>query len=486
MGRTKTVAIIGAGMAGLAAANLLSARGVAVRLFEANAKVGGCCATTRIGGYTFNDGAIYLAMPGMLDHLFGMLGLDRGHLLPLKRISPCQFAALPDGTTVTIGEGPALAISVKQDAAATVKLQSELEGFLKKWEPTLRLFADDIMIHPLSLPHLLAKGWRHLSMLRGTAASHLNSSFSSEAVRAALAGALLYAGAPPDEMPAALLLGLVAMLRDGYFLPQGGMGRMPEVLSDALKARGGDIHLNSSIRRILVSGGRAHAVEVEHEGVVEVDAVISTTSAMHTYGTLLSRGDLPARMARRVQKAPLSHKGFVLQLGLSNKIETRSHTNCVLPWLSDQYQVFQPSADSLRWPIYTVPTVTLPELAPPGCSLIEMFPSIDQNIPPDGWDAARKEEVVAHAVERLRRDHDVRVAVCRVLSPKEFQDGAHLYAGALYGLSPVAGPRALFMHRSPIRGLYQAGQTTWPGFGVVGAGISGLLAAETLMRHESL
>ena len=106
-------------MAGLAAANLLSARGVAVRLFEANAKVGGCCATTRIGGYTFNDGAIYLAMPGMLDHLFGMLGLDRGRLLPLKRISPCQFAALPDGTTVTIGEGPELAISGKPSAAAT-------------------------------------------------------------------------------------------------------------------------------------------------------------------------------------------------------------------------------------------------------------------------------------------------------------------------------------------------------------------------------
>jgi len=32
----------------------------------------------------------------------------------------------------------------------------------------------------------------------------------------------------------------------------------------------------------------------------------------------------------------------------------------------------------------------------------------------------------------------------------------------------------------------QAGQTTWPGFGVVGAGLSGVFAAETLIDDESL
>ena len=93
----KTVAIIGGGLAGLAAARRLGASGVAVRLFEANGKVGGCCATTRVGGYTFNDGAVYLAMPGMLDRLFEALGLDRNRLLPLRRISAIQSSTLPDG-----------------------------------------------------------------------------------------------------------------------------------------------------------------------------------------------------------------------------------------------------------------------------------------------------------------------------------------------------------------------------------------------------
>jgi phytoene desaturase len=483
--KSKTVAIIGGGLAGLAAARLLCTRGVAVKLFEANNKVGGCCATTRLGEYTFNDGAVYLALPGMLDQLFHRLELDRHRLLPLRRISAIQTTTLPDGSVVTIGEGSNVSIECDRGTEATAKLHAELQFFLMKWDPVLRFFADDILVHPFSLPRFIAKGWRHLHMLRGTVASQLNSSFSSEAVRAAMAGTLLYTGVPPDKMPASFLLGLVAMFLDGYFLPEGGMGNIPETLSRAVRARGGDIHLNSNVSRVLVKSGRVYGVEVENAGVTEVDAVISTASAMHTYGSLLSEREVPARMRRKVRRTILSRKGFVLQLGLSNKINVRSYTNIVLPWLGDQTQVFLPDKQSLRWPTYMVPTVTAPELAPPGGSIVEIFSPISQEMTADDWNEERKEEVAAQAVERLKELHEITIAVRRILSPKEFQEGTHLYAGALYGLSPLGGPAAMFRHRSPVRGLYQAGQTTWPGFGVASAGMSGVFAAEAFIHDEA-
>jgi phytoene desaturase len=482
----KTVAIVGAGMSGLAAAGRLCAGGVTVRLFEANDKVGGCCATTRIEGYTFNDGAVYLVMPQVLDRLFEALGLDRSRVLPLRRISAVQSAILPDGTIVDISEGPELAVISAEGAAETARLQEEMTDFLEKWKSTLRFFADDVLVRPFSLAHLLAGGWRHLAKFRGTAASHLENGFSSEAARAALGGALLYNGVPPDKMPAASLLGLVAMLGDGYHLPEGGMGRIPEVLSDAVRARGGDIHLNSPVRRILVRNGRAWAIEVENEGVVEVDAVISSVSAMHTYGSLLAGGDVPKRMMRKARRAPLSHKSFILQLGLANRIEARSHINCVVPWLGEQAQVFDTAGGNMRWPTYMVPTVTLPELAPEGCSIIELFLPVGRETAPEDWSKARREEFAAQAVEVMRRYHQIDLAASRAMSPREFQDDLHLYAGAVYGLSPVAGPAALFKYRTPIRGLYQAGQTTWPGSGVAGAGMSGVFAAEALIHGESL
>jgi phytoene desaturase len=484
--KNKTVAIIGGGLAGLAAARLLCTRGVAVRLFEANPKVGGCCATTRLDGYTFDDGAMYLALPGMLDQLFHKLELDRQLLLPLRRITATQTTTLPDGTIVTMGNGTDISIENDRGMVATATLQEELQYFLKKWDPVLRFFADDILLNPLSLPLFIAKGWRHLHMLRGTVASQLNRSFSSEAARAALSGALLYNGVPPDKLPAISLLGLAALLRDGYFLPEGGMGSIPETLSRAVRAQGGDIRLHSKVSRILVKNGRVYGIDVANEGVIEVSAVISSASAMHTFSSLLEKSDVPARMSRKVRRAILSHKGLALQLGLSNKINVRSHTNSVLPWFGEQSQVFLPNKHELRWPVYTVPTVTMPELAPPGGSIVEMYPPINQEMAADDWNEERKEEVAAQAIERLKGLHEINIVVQRILSPKEFQEGTHLYAGALYGLSPLGGPAAMFKHCSPIRGLYLAGQTTWPGFGVASAGMSGVFAAEALIRHEVL
>jgi phytoene dehydrogenase-like protein len=484
MPNNKTIAVIGGGLAGLAAARLLCLNGMSVKLYEANGKLGGCCATTRIGGYTFNDGALFLALPAMLDQLFHRLELDRGSLLPLRRIRALQRTVLPDGAVVTFDDEAGISLEGSRAATDQARTRDELQDFLKKWDPLLRLFANDVLVHPLSLSRLISRGWRHLHLLRGTAASSLNNSFGNEAVRAAMSGTLLFTGIPPDKAPAASLLSLAAMFRQGYFIPEGGMGRIPETLGHAVQELGGDIHLNSNVTRILVNNGRACGIEVENEGVIEVDAVISTTSGMHTFGSLLSERDVPAGMARKVGRAILSHKGFVLQLGLSNKIDASSYSNNVLPFLADQRLLFLPDQHQLRWPVYMVPTLAVPELAPPGGSIVEVFPPIRQDLTAEDWSEERKEEVAAQAIERLKGMHEINIAVRRILSPREFQNGAHLYAGALYGLSPLASPAAMFKHRSLIRALYQAGQTTWPGFGIASAGLSGVMAAEALVRDE--
>jgi phytoene desaturase len=482
MRKAKSVAIIGGGMAGLSAGALLSRRGLEVSILEANSKAGGCCAITDLGGYTFNDGALYLALPCLLDHAFERIGLDRASMLPLRRISASQTASLPDGTVVTFGEGFDIHVERQRGPVDLAGLQAELAAFRRKWEPVLQLFTDDFLLRPFSLLRLIGKGWRHLHKVRGSVASELNACFSDEAVRAALSGALLYTGVPPEKMPILLLIGLVALFRDGLFLPEGGMGSIPEMLSRAVQANGGRIHLNSNVSRILVRNGRIRGVEVDCAGPLETDAVISTVSGMLTFGALMDKCDAPAGMRRKVRKTRLSHKACVVQLGLSNKINVPSHSNCVLPMLEDQYRLFQPCVGAIQWPIYMVPTVTMPELAPAGGSIVEMFPPINQAIAPEGWSEESKEEVAGLAVDALKGIHDIDIAVRRILSPKEFQRCAHLYGGAVYGLSPLGGPGSFYPCRSPISGLYQAGQTTWPGFGVAPAAVSGILAAEALME----
>ena len=83
----KKITIIGGGLAGLTAGTLLAKKGLQVQLLEAREKTGGCCATTDVQGFTFNDGALCLILPEVLDHAFSRLGLERDACLPLRKIN---------------------------------------------------------------------------------------------------------------------------------------------------------------------------------------------------------------------------------------------------------------------------------------------------------------------------------------------------------------------------------------------------------------
>ncbi|MBN8654222.1 MAG: NAD(P)/FAD-dependent oxidoreductase [Anaerolineae bacterium] len=485
MASINSVTIIGGGMSGLAAGGLLARMGIKVKLFEANAKIGGCCATTNIGGYTFNDGALYLALPNMLDRVFAKVGLDRPSVLPLRRITAPQTTVLSNGDKVTFGDGLHMTVEKKHGTVNEATLKKELNDMMKRWEPALRLLGEDILVNPLSFSRILTKGWRHLPKFGGTVADELKRLFSDDSVRAAMSGVLLYTGLPPEKQPAISVLGLVTLFSDGFHLPEGGMGKVPEALSQAMLAHGGEIHLNARVKKIIVKDGRARGLEVEGLGCVEADAVISTVSGMLTFGSLLDDADSPRKMKRMAQSAQLSHSAFSVQLGLRNKIDAPSHSHCFLPPMENHAAVFAPCDDGVKWLVYDAPTVTLPELAPAGGSVIEMYPPVQRNFPIDDWSEERKSTILERAVEALSRVHHLDIAVKRVSSPKEFRNNLNLYRGAVYGLSPQVAPWNHFPHRAPIRGLYQTGQTTYPGYSVGRAATSGILAAETLMADRT-
>lgn len=480
MSKIKTVAIVGGGVSGLSAACYLARNGVQVKLFEANEKAGGCCGTTETDGYAFSDGAVYLAAPAILDHVFQRLGLDRAALLPLRRMENHK-TTLPDGSIVYLRDRSVEVLSADGKRSGNC-CQEELRCFLERWEPVLRLFEEDLMLHPFSLPDFIRKGWRHLHKFQGTVASELSNCFKDEAVRSALSGAVLYTGAPPEKNPARSFLGLASLLSEGFYLPEGGIGKIPEALAVYLKCSGGEIHLNSKVKRIVLRNGRAAGLEVEGKGVVEADAVLSSITGMATFTNLLTEREVPQSMKRKVRSAPLSHRGMAVQLGLSNVIDVDSHSNHILPMMDEQYKALLPEEEALNWLTFSVPTVTDPDLAPQGGSIVEIFPPVEQQIHVDYWDDEKKEQVAALAIEKLCELHKVEIATKRVFSPRDFRDRLHLYQGALCGLSPVADPRAQFAHDSGIPGLYLAGQTTYPGYGVAPAAMSGILAAEAILK----
>ncbi|AOJ08472.1 hypothetical protein WS71_13565 [Burkholderia mayonis] len=124
------VAIVGGGVAGLAAGVELARRGCDVRLYEARDVVGGCASTTDVDGFRFNDGALFVALPRLLDHAFARLGLDRVACVPLRPIAVPQASWLPDGARVALGAHTPL--DAWTDAAKTAAAQPWIDALARR------------------------------------------------------------------------------------------------------------------------------------------------------------------------------------------------------------------------------------------------------------------------------------------------------------------------------------------------------------------
>jgi phytoene dehydrogenase-like protein len=126
--RNDTVVVIGAGVAGLTAAAWLARKGVHVAVLEAAPKVGGCCGTTELQGYRFNDGAQFL-MSQMMAAVFRELEIDAS-TLALRRVRTPLLTELTDGTRVQIDAN--LKVSCLRGRLDTDR-EVELQRMLRRW-----------------------------------------------------------------------------------------------------------------------------------------------------------------------------------------------------------------------------------------------------------------------------------------------------------------------------------------------------------------
>lgn len=480
--RSNKVIVIGAGVAGLTAGSYLARNGFHVTVMEANSKIGGCCGTTEIDGYIFNDGAQYLIYPKLLDLVFSQLGFDRQEILPLRRVTSPATTHLPNGTSVSIGDN--LHIAVENGDINVPIARRELMYLFKKWAPVDEILTEEeFMLNPFSAGKFLSKAWMHLPKFARTLKRELELNFSEPLFRSALAAHLLYAGTPLEKLPAMSIIALVSGLKDGMALPEGGMGKIPDALAHTLQKHGGEILVNARVNSISIKNGRACGVQVDRQGFVEADFVISATTAMATYQLLLEESNQPKQLIRKAKRTPLSMSAFCVQLGVSSRLAVTSHIHYFVPMIDNLNRFFHPKHDEAKWGYYSVPTVVAPELASAGKSIIEYVPVIRQDESTQAWNDERIEYLAGEAIAWLQSHHAMNIEVKRIRSPREFERQLNLYHGAIYGISPAMGLTGLFSHKSLIDGLYLAGQTTYPGLGIPTAALSGIHASKMLIQN---
>lgn len=449
------IAVVGAGMGGLAAAARLAKKGRSVTVFESRPQSGGLASGVDASG-TFFDGGPYLLLdrPG-LEWVFHELGEELSAHVSLRSVDEVYEVQRDDG--------PAVFIYGDLDRTA--------DGLEKTWPgsgPKYRKLVDEMSalherLRPLlvqsrpGLGSLLRTGaWRAIPFLLRSLDGVLDRSGLPREVADALAIWTHVAGQRREEAPSPMAFVPALIHRHQTWYPSGGMRAVPQALEKIARAAGAEFRFGARVRRIRSD------LRLELEGeTVQTEAVVSN-AGLGTYLELLE--GVPGNLAGELRRLPLQAPGVCAYLAAEG----------------------DPSPPYLKF--------RLPKEG--RCRLLIQTGLVDPNaagtlrlMGPVDFDWAEREgpEGQRAYLDRILEEpwwrtpfRSIRTLASRI--PADWGREFGFYRNAM---NPVMTARFMrrgrLAHRCPFRpGLFLAGSATHPGQWVSFSAISGILAAKEL------
>ncbi|THA80282.1 phytoene desaturase family protein [Streptomyces sp. A0592] len=481
-GRTDHVVVVGAGLAGLAAALHLLGAGRQVTVVEKDDLPGGRAGRLRLGGYQVDTGPTVLTMPDLADEAFAAVGDSLYRRVDLIPLHPAYRASFADGSSLDVHtDGETMADAVEQFAgAAEAAGYRRLRAWLQQlYRAQMRHFIDANFDSPLDL---LTGDLARLAALGGFGRldRRIGAFLKDERLQRVFSFQALYAGVPPARALAAYAVIAYMDTVAGVYFPRGGMHALPQAMADAAADAGAELRFGEPVTRLERSGRRITAV-VTAKDRIPCDAVILTADLPLSYGLLERRPRRPLRL-RHSPSAVVLHAGTDrtwAQLG-HHTISFGAAWRTTFDELTRHGTLM--SDPSL---LITRPTATDPTLAPPGRHLhyiLAPCPNTEIGPPGAAWGelGPRYRSRLLSELER-RGLHGIEAAIeeeCLV-TPADWLGQGHA-AGTPFSAAHTFLQTGPFRPRNLVRGTSNAvlaGCGTTPGVGVPTALVSGKLAA---------
>ncbi|WP_326621609.1 phytoene desaturase (plasmid) [Streptomyces anulatus] len=485
MGPVDHVVVVGAGLAGLAAALHLQGAGRRVTVVEREGVPGGRAGLLESGGFRIDTGPTVLTMPDLVEEAFAAVGERMTDRLELIRLTPAYRARFADGSQLDVHtDGAAMEAAVEEFAGARQAVgYRRLRIWLERlYQVQMHRFIDTNFDSPLQLAH---PDLVRLAALGGFGRldARIGHFVSDERLRRVFSFQALYAGVPPARALAAYAVIAYMDTVAGVYFPRGGMHALPRAMADAAADAGASLRYGQSVTQLERSGDRVTAVVTDQERI-PCDAVVLTPDLPISYRLL---GRSPHR------PLPLRHSpsAVILHAGTDRTWPELAHHTISFgaAWKSTFHELTRTgklmSDPSL---LITRPTASDASLAPPGrhlhyvlapCPNTEVGPGVRE------WrelGPRYRDELLAELERREMPGLGAAIEEEGLVTPADWTAQGHS-AGTPFSVAhtfPQTGP---FRPRNLVRGTVNAvlaGCGTTPGVGVPTVLISGKLAAERI------
>lgn len=475
------VIIVGSGIGGLSCGALLSKRGYKVLVLEQYYEVGGYCTSFKRKGFVFNAGVEDISglwEKGPVTNLLKEIGLKKDDLFVKNRIryifkgKNIEANNLEEFIKILINLFPNEKESIYSFFDEAKKAYDECYkettfGTPLPSELIVKVFGEkELLDYPKENPHFY--DWMNKSFK-----DKLDEYFKDEDLKQLLCALLGYVGTTPEETNASSALTAVISyyLYGGYF-PKGGAQNFADSLKNIIENYGGKVLVRHKVDEILVDKGFVKGVRVK-EKVFKAPIVVANVNAKTTFLELIKEDKLDKNFVEYIKSLKMSPSVFLTFLGVDMDL---SEYPTLINNLDDGFGlVINSNAD--------------PSLAPKGKSSLTILTNARYfDFPERGtleYLKMKKDfaEKLIKKAERVIPNLSEKIIVQDEATPKTFERYTFMPEGAIYSFDQSKGVKRPYF-KTPIKGLYLASASTFPGGGIEAVVISGMICANDICNWK--
>ncbi|MBU2541846.1 MAG: NAD(P)/FAD-dependent oxidoreductase [Candidatus Omnitrophica bacterium] len=501
------VIIIGAGIGGLTAGNILAKNGMKVLILEKNQVPGGAVTTFYKDGYPIDitHSLCGIREGAVVNRIFDYLNInERFEFLELEK----PFIYIPKNQNKPIfcyGDFSKYAEELKLYFPAEHKNIKKLFNEITKiWQheavksysnPSLSI----LFLYPFLFPHLFK--YRNYTFEK-----FLNRFISSPALKEIISVYWLYLGLEKGAVSALYMICLLgAYHTDKSCFVKGGFGRIPVILASNFEELGGRILYNTEVDKILLNSKKVtYGVRDKNNNEYYAKKIASNIDSKKTFLELIERRFLPQNLINRAVELKMSCSAIQIHLIAEAELnrDFLSVGTIVLPLRIDLEKrlkmLFKFNSQSYTKPVLSVNINCL--------SNFDNFDSENIYIFNIGWLPANyilwkkfinlygrkeyedlKSEIVQLVIKEIRKFWVIKkVKLSNVLTPVSFEKWLNATEGAIYDIaaSPQQTLLRRFHNKTPIENLFLVGAKTFPGAGIPGALISATSFSDIVLKGK--